>query len=255
MISVRVVLQTVKLVLIKYIDLTLDISKEQKNFVQLFNAEWNFVEKIDWNEKPSIPLQFISPFLDTRLLSIPSELKLVLTENETTINDIRLFLLYRKLFLSFNLHENSKILKDFEFNQHPELSFDTIYKISDKQFSSKGKMRVKIREKRGTFPRVLIKDERFVILLALEESGPECYKVDCIENFAKLVAKETNEPKVMVLVSDRNKTFDIIFDDTMEWLSFKNFFEKTLKNVKRKELESLQQLIEEHKALILSYNS
>jgi hypothetical protein len=61
---------------------------------------------------------------------------------------------------------------------------------------------------------------------------------------------ENSEPKFLTLNLYGTTKLELFFDETMEWLSLKNFYEKALKNSKMVDLKKIQSFISENKQMV-----
>lgn len=253
LLSSQLTLQIMKNVLSKRIDSLLQTSNRQENrtsFGSYFENEWCFIRNLNWSEQSNLPIHFISPSLDESSLNIPLENRNCFSDSECVITEIRLFFLYRELFLHLykaRIHEiNENPLKNYENS----LDLAKLYKLNDKSFAQKSKIRVRCKEKRGFSAKFIIKDDLFFILLALDEKCPDFYKIEYCVGMNRIQMTENSEPKYLTLILYGTTRLELFFDETMEWLSLKNFYEKAMKNSKMVDLKKIQSFISENKQMV-----
>ena len=86
----------------------------------------------------------------------------------------------------------------------------------------------------------LERDDLFFILMIADIEYGKKYVLDYGISFSKAVMNEMPEPRIISITLDGKKTFEIMFDDTMEWLSLKNSYEKYIKNCKNSDAKIIQ---------------
>ncbi|OMJ91485.1 hypothetical protein SteCoe_5975 [Stentor coeruleus] len=253
LLSSQLTLQIMKNVLSKRIDCLLQTSNRQENrssFGSYFENEWRFIKNLNWSEQANLPIHFISPSLDESSLNIPLENRNCFSDSECVITEIRLFFLYRELFLHLyksRIHEiNENPLKNYENS----LDISKLYKLDDKNFAQKAKIRVRCKEKRGMSSKLLIKDEHFFILLSLDERNADFYRIEYCVGMNRIQMTENSDPKILILNLYGTTKIELVFDETMEWLSLKNFYEKMLRNSTMVDLKKIQSFINENKHMV-----
>lgn len=234
----------IKNILNKYSEIALQILEDTKKadfFIDYFETQWNFIEKLKWNEKTELPMHFISPSIDESSMNIPLESRQYTNETELIITDIRLYLLYRK---TTRMLLNPKIPSAEEFPlkkfYESSLNFNSIYTGNDSIFKN-NIINVKIKIGNGLYNKAVIRNEEFFIMVTPEPDGN--YKLEYISHFKKTLVKEISEPRLMVLVFESGKNVEIMFDDTIKWLSLKNSYEKYQKTSKALEIKRIQSFI------------
>lgn len=250
MLSYSLISQIFKNATVKFSELLLAGSASQKapkDYSKLMKAQWEFVRTIRLQDKTNIPLHFISPSFDET--SIPLENRRCLTETEGVVNEMRLFWLYRNFF-GFLQGMETESMYPICFNLICEVDVDQVYKISDKCFVDKPKILVKTKDKGRVTPKVLVRDENFFILLKKCEDFEDYYKIDALKNLSQVTLPENSQPKLLILILQDIGRTEILFEDTMEWLSIKNFYEKSVRNIKITETIEIQNFLREQKRVL-----
>ena len=183
----------------------------------------------------------MNPSIDESLLNLPLENRHCIEENEIIILDIKNFFLYCKLMFTLLHPDNTEINKyPLDRNYSCKIITNKPYSLNDEIFKNRKIIKVRIREKHENLPRILIRDELFFILMIADIEYGKKYVLDYGISFSKAVMNEMPEPRIISITLDGKKTFEIMFDDTMEWLSLKNSYEKYIKNCKNSDAKIIQ---------------
>jgi len=221
--------------------------KAPKDYSKLMKTQWEYIKAIKWEEKFSVPLNLICPSIDE--VNAPLENRRHLAETEKFINEMRYFWLYRNFF---GLLQGMEIENEYPVNFNPmcDIDVDKVYKIFDRCFVDKPKILVKSKDKKGLSTKVLVRDENFFILLRKCEESEDSYRIDALKNLGQVTLAENPNPKVFVVFLQDTGKIEIIFEDTMEWLSLKNFYEKSVRNIKITETIEIQNFLREQKRVL-----
>ena len=220
------------------------------NFSKLVKASWDYVVKIALNDKINIPIQLLSPVLEDK--NFPLEVQKPLNDLDSIIHEIRCFWLYRRIFAYVKGLENESSFPISDSN-FAELDKGMLIKISDKFFNNKPKIIVKVKEGGSLVHKVLVRDENFLILLSRCQNSDEFYKIDLFENLAQIVLPENENSKVFSLKINEDLKVSLNFEDTMEWLSIKHFYEKHAKNAKTFQMIEIQNFLRDQKRILESF--
>lgn len=221
--------------------------KAPKDYSKLMKTQWEYIKTIKLEEKFSLPLNLISPSIDEA--NVPLENRRHLTDTEKFINEMRFFWLYRNFF---GFLQGMEIESEYPINFNPicDLNINNFYKISDRCFIDKPKILVKSKDKKGLTTKVLVRDENFFILLKKCEDGEDSYRIDALKNLGQVTLAENSQRKVIVMFLQDIGKIELIFEDTMEWLSLKNFYEKSVRNIKITETIEIQNFLREQKRVL-----
>ena len=204
------------------------------------------------NEKPNIPIHFIKSSIDENALNIVLDNRQCLNDNEINIIELRLFLLFRKVMILLFFQTDAKA-NSFPLNDFYECSIkeNESYPHDDNFFKFKPVFKVKLRENKGFYERILIKDDKFLVVVMNDPYTNSFYRVDILVVFSKISINDKSEPKLMSFEAEGRKNIEVVFDDTLEWLTLKNSYEKCIKNCKLSELKTIQSFIKETASLFL----
>ena len=196
--SPRIERQILKNALIKYSDILIDLSRKMGSFIKTFKEQWNYIEKINLNEKPNIPIHFIKSSIDENALNIVLDNRQCLNDNEINIIELRLFLLFRKVMILLFFQNDAKA-NSFPLNDFYECSIkeNESYPHDDNFFKFKPVFKVKLRENKGFYERILIKDDKFLVVVMNDPYTNSFYRVDILVVFSKISINDKSEPKHM----------------------------------------------------------
>jgi hypothetical protein len=219
------------------------------NFSKLMKTSWEYIQKQVIHEKQTIPITFLSPALDETRLSQESQRSI--PETKELQHLMRCFWLYRRIYSSLQLLEEEKSYP-ISSSLLSDLDLSKTYRITDTCFYDKPKIILRVKHKSKISSKVLVRDENFLILLGKCQIEEENYRVDFIENLTQVFLPENVNPKVLTVLSNTSGTLELCFDDLMEWLSIKNFYEKQVKNAKTYQMIELQNFLRDQKRIIES---
>lgn len=220
------------------------------NFSKIIKASWDFVQKIIINDKINIPIQLLNPALEDK--NFPIEVQKPLNEIDNIVHQIRCFWLYRRIFAFVKGLENESSFPISDSNL-TELQKGMQIKISDRFFNNKPKIIVKVKDNGSFVSKVLVRDENFLILLARCQYSDEFYKIDIFENLAQIILPENESSKVFTFKINEDLRVSLYFEDTMEWLSIKHFYEKHGRNAKTFQMIEIQNFLRDQKRILESF--
>ena len=250
--SHRIEHQVIKDLLRKFIEIVSNLTKEEECevFLNQFKDEWGFVSKVNWSEKVNLPIHFLCPSIDEGSFNIPLENRQCVNEKECKINDIRLFLMYRKaMFLMLHPLNTAYQVLPLNDGLKFELKDNELYTLNEPFFKQRTLFYVRIRDKKIAGTRILVKDDETFIIASFDDIIGK-YRIEHGVNFRKISLIDRNESKVISVRLEDNRIIDIFFDDALHWLSLRNSYEKSIRNLKLADCKEIQEFIFNHNAYL-----
>ena len=252
--SPRIEHQVVKNLLRKYIDIVSDLAKNKQEcgvFLNYFESEWDFVNKVSWSENVNLPIHFLCPGIDEVAMNIPLENRQCVNEEETKVTDIRLFLLYRKaMFLLFHPLNTAYQILPLDNSLKYELKHSELYTLNENFFKQRDMFFVRIKDNKITGTRILVKDDEIFIIVAFDENIGK-YRIEYGVSLRKINLVDRNESKVISVRLEDKRVIDIFFDDPLHWISLKNSYDESIKKLKLSDCKKIQEFIFNHNAYLV----
>jgi Uncharacterised conserved protein/CLEC16A C-terminal len=218
--------------------------KDHVYLLKIFEEEWNTVKNLNWVGKVDIPLNYILPSIDEVSAGIPLEQRRCVTEDDVIRNDIRLFLVYRKLRYVIIPDD---IPPGLDYDKFPLRSIsDSNYKLNEvyefRSGQANGKDLVKIVVKGINAVKFVVDDPDYFIL-ARHGPDEDLFVIETVAKFSKVSVQDRPEPKVMVINIDKLPPLFIAFDEYQTWIILKNKIEKKSKEGKENDIHLLRSFI------------
>ncbi|OMJ78189.1 hypothetical protein SteCoe_22032 [Stentor coeruleus] len=223
-----------------------DSFHDPMKFVGIFEEEWEFINQLNWVNRLELPLNYILPTADEKLMGISLENRRSVSEEDFTRHEIRLYLLYRKFnnyITKTNTLENQKFecpLKDISTHL---LEINKVYHFSSIYLKDKTTVKVIVKAISSS-PCFIIDDPNFLVLSQKTPDGLSL-KIEYLARFSKIAIKNVNEPNSMIVfLGDKNQLM-LNFEEYSVWINAKNKMEKKIRECRDNEVKLLKSFIQE----------
>ena len=250
--QVDVIKDTVKSALNKHSGLLASIlgtTKSPMHVIRVFEEEWEFTKKIQFNGKVELPLNYILPAVDEFAISTPSECRRIVTEEDLLHNSMRMYLMHRKMRL---VAMPDEVPEGFDCEFSPLHSLSTCNLKKNETYNAnvgylQGKQLVKVIIKGFGFNntvKYVIEDSNFFILSQIQPDR-NGYMVEMVVRYSKIFVQDKSEPNMIMLIIDQQEPLMISFESDHVWLEMRNKLVKKTKECKENELRLLKNFVQD----------
>lgn len=223
-----------------------DSFHDPMKFVGIFEEEWEFVSQLNWLNQLELPLNYILPTADEKLMGISLENRRSVSEEDLSRHEIRLYLLYRRFNIIITKTNTFKSqMLEFPLKAislHP-LEINKVYHFSSVYLKDKTTVKVAVKAI-SNLPCFIIDDPNFLVLSQKTTDGLSL-KIEYLARFSKIAIKNVNEPNsMMVFTGDKNQLI-LNFEEYSVWINAKNKIEKKIRECRDNEVKLLKSFIQE----------
>lgn len=218
-------------------------------FIRIFEEEWDFVKELCWDERLELPLNYILPSVDERLMQIPLENRRPFGDDDLARYEIRLFLLYRKLnYLIFP----SEIPEGIDYNSCPLKALSTHFlEVGNSYHLNAGHLKGKSTTK--TIVKGLTNSVRFIVddpnffILSQKSNDGSSLVIEYLVRYSRIQIQDRQEPNVMMVHIEQKTQLVLTFENFSVWITLKNKIEKRIRDCKENDVMLLRGFIQDTK--------